>query len=255
MKNRFEYRGDLAVTPLAEVLATVHRYRVPGVLTLTREARIRKISLDDGLVVFASSNEKEVSLGMYLLKQGLLRAEAAREAEARRTRDGLRLGQVLLQMGILTPEGLNKAIAEQVRGILWGAFEWETGEVLFEIGLRREQELVRLDIAIPSVILEGIRRASDVRRLVHRLGSGQTIFERTESPLLALFSPAEQEFYQRVDARTPLQVLCAQGPRTVPENARLLYAFFCLGLVCRLRGAGGGAKKIQYKTEGGTLGN
>src|SRR5712691_4148315 len=166
MKNRFEYRGDLAVTPLAEVLATVHRYRVPGVLTLTREERIRRISLDDGVVVFASSNEKEVSLGMYLLRQGLLQPETAREAEARRTRDGLRLGQVLLQMGILTPEGLNKAIAEQIRGILWGAFEWETGELLFEIGLRREQELVRLDIGIPDVILEGIRRASDVRRLV-----------------------------------------------------------------------------------------
>ena len=255
MEKRFEYRGDLAVTPLAEVLATIHRYRVPGVLTLTRENRIRKIVLDDGLVVAAGSNEREVSLGMYLLRNGILKPEAAREAEARRTRDGLRLGQILLQMGILTPERLNEVIGAQTREILWGAFDWEEGEVLFEIGPRQGQELVRLDLRIPEVILEGIRRTSDVRRLVQRLGSGQVILERVSSPLLALFAPAEQAYFQKADGRTPLQILCTRGPGTVPENARLLYAFFCLGLLRRLRSRGGGARKIQYKTEGGTLGN
>ena len=53
MDKEFEYRGDLAVTPLAEILATIHRYRVPGVVTASREGRVRRIYLDDGLVVFA----------------------------------------------------------------------------------------------------------------------------------------------------------------------------------------------------------
>ncbi len=255
MEKSFEYRGDLAVTPLAEILATIHRYRVPGVLTLSRDGRLRKISLDDGLVVSAGSNEREASLGMYLLRTGILKPEMAREADARRTRDGLRLGQVLLQMGILTPERLNEVIGAQTREILWGAFDWEDGEVLFEIGPRRSQELVRLDLRIPEVILEGIRRTSDVRRLVQRLGSGHTILERLPGPLLALFSQTEQGFFQKADGRTPLQILCTKGPGSVPENARLLYAFFCLGLLRRLRGTGAGAKKIQYKTEGGSLGN
>ena len=85
--------------------------------------------------------------------------------------------------------------------------------------------------------------------------SGQTLFERVQGPLLALFPPGDQAFYQKIDGRTPLQLLCTKGPGGVPENARLLYVFFCLGLIRRIRGSGGGAKKIQYKTEGGTLGN
>ena len=255
MEKRFEYRGDLGITPLAEILSTVNRYQVPGTVTLTHEGRVRKIALDEGQVVTASSNEREVSLGMHLLRQGILKAESAREADARRTRDGLRLGQVLLQMGILTPERLNDVIGEQVRGILWGAFDWAEGEVAFEIGPLKSRELVRLDLPIPEAILEGVRRMSEVKRLVQRLGSGQTLFERSSSPLLGLFSPAEQVFYQKVDGRTPVQVLCGKGPGSVPENARLLYAFYCLGLLRRRRTSGGGAKKIQYKTEGGTLGN
>ncbi len=254
MERKFEYQGDLAVTPLAEILATIDRYRVPGVVTATRDGRVRRIYLDEGLVVFATSNEREASLGMYLLKRGWLKPEAAREAEDRRTREGLRLGQVLLQMGFVTPERLNQAIAGQIREILWGAFDWETGDALFEIGGQRTGELVRIDAPIPEVILEGIRKAADVRRLVLRLGSGTTLLDKTRNSLIELFTAEERGFYEKVDGRTPLQMLASRGPGSVSDNARILYAFFCLGLVRKMRGSGAGAKRIQYKTEGGSLG-
>ncbi|MEO8430349.1 MAG: DUF4388 domain-containing protein [Acidobacteriota bacterium] len=253
MERTFEYRGDLAVTPLAEILATIHRYRVPGVVTATREGRIRRIYIDEGLVVFATSNEREASLGMYLLRRGWLKPEAAKEAEERRTREGLRLGQVLLQMGFVTPERLNEAVAGQIREILWGAFDWETGDALFEIGGKRT-ELVRIDAPIPEVILEGIRKAADVRRLVQRLGTATTLLDKTRNSLIDLFTDEERSYYERVDGRTPLQTLASRGPGSVPDNARILYAFFCLGLVRKMRGTGAGAKRIQYRTEGGSLG-
>jgi hypothetical protein len=256
MDRKFEYRGDLGAIPLPEILATIHRYRVPGIVSVSRESRLRRIVLDEDVVVFATSNEKEVSLGMSLLRRGILTPELAREADARRTRDGLRLGNVLLQMGILTPEELNRSVANQIREILWGAFDWEAGEVIFEIGERAAEQVVRLDLPIPEAILEGIRHTSDVRRLVHRLGNAQTILEKQPSGLLELFSAAEKGYYDCVDGATPLQPLCAKGPGSVPENARLLYAFYCLGLLRKRRGSGAaGLKKIQYKTEGGALGS
>ena len=255
MEKKFEYRGDLSVTPLAEILATIHRYRVPGVVTVSREGRVRRIYLDDGLVVFAASNEREMGLAAYLVRRGWLKPEAAVEAEERRSREGKKLGQVLLQLGFVTPERLNEGIGGQIREILWGAFEWDGGEVLFEIGGTRARELVRIDVPIPDVILEGVRRAADVKRLVARLGNGATILERTRNSLLDLFRPEERAYYEAIDGRTPLQLLAARGPGTQSENARILYAFFCLGLVRKLRGTGAGAKKIQYKTEGGSLGN
>jgi len=254
MEKQFEYRGDLAETPLAEVLATIYRYNVPGILSVAREGRVRQIHLDEGLVIYASSNERESNLGMYLLRQGILKPEAAREAEQRRKRERMRFGQVLLQMGLVTPERLNEAILGQVKEILWGAFEWETGDMVFDVGGRHVGELVRIDLPIPEAILQGIRRAADVKRLVQRLGASTTVFEKTPGPLLDLFTAEERRFYEAVDGKTPLQPLCARGPASVSENARLLYAFFCLGLLRRMRGTGKGAKKIQYKTEGGSLG-
>ncbi len=253
MDRKFEYRGDLAVTPLAEILATIHRYRVPGIVNVSGDGRARRIVVDDGSVIFAASNEKDLGLAAYLLNQGALDAETAREVEARQARDGLKVGQVLLQMGVVTPERLNAAIAGQAREILLGALEWEAGDVLFEIGARRASDFVRMDFPLPDVILEGIRRAANVKRLIQRLGSAQGILERAPGTALDFFSAAERAYFDAVDGKTPLQQLCSQGPGGLAENARLLYAFFCLGLLRRARATTPGRKKIQYRTEGGSL--
>ena len=180
----------------------------------------------------------------------------AREADARRTQEGLRLGNVLLQMGVLTPEALNTAVADQIREILWGAFDWDSGEVVFDIGERGTGQVVRLDLPIPDVILEGIRRSADPRRLVQRLGQATTVLERegTSGDLLSLFTAEERAYYDRVDGKTPLQPLCGKGPGAAADNARLLYAFFCLGLLRKSAAAPPGAKKIRYNTGGGSLG-
>src|SRR5262249_26526666 len=254
MSKTFEYRGDLAVTPLAEILATIHRYRVPGIVSVTRGKRIRRLVVDEGLVVHAASNEKDQGLVSFLERQGVLDAETARQAEDRQARDGLRMGQVLLQMGVLTPERLKGAIAGQIREILLGAMDWDSGEVVFEVGARRAADFVPVNLPIPAALMEGIRRSGDVRRLVRRLGSAATVLEKTPGPVLSLFAEPDRRFYDSVDGKTPLRDLCARGPGSESENARLLYAFFCLGLLRRGRTTGAGAKKIQYKTEGGSLG-
>jgi hypothetical protein len=252
MEKKFEYRGDLAVTPLPEILATIERYRVPGALSVTRGDAHRRIYLDRGLVVFATSDEREVRLGNYLIHHGTLPEEAVANAEAMLAGDGIRLGQILVRLELVDQATLDAAVADQVREILWGAFDWESGEVVFEVGARRSDETIRIDLRIAEVIVEGVRRAGAVRRFVERLGSGHSVLEQAEAPLApGLFSPDEIALRGLVDGRLPVQTLCQKGPGSVAENARLLYAFFCLDLV-RVKEPGG-VKKLQWKTEGGSM--
>lgn len=254
MEKKFEYRGDLAMTPLPEILATIGRYRVPGALSIAFGERQRLIYLDGGLVVFATSNEPEMWLGTYLIRQGMLPEEAVRSAEERLAGDGVRLGQILLRLELLERASLDAAIAEQVREILWGGFDWENGDVLFEVGARRSDETIRIDLPIDEVIVAGIRRVRAVRRLIDRLGSGHALLERSSGEVPAgLFGPDETAFRAAVDARTSVQLLCQKGPGTQADNARLLYAFFCLDLV-RVKEPMG-VRKLQWKTEGGSLGD
>jgi hypothetical protein len=255
MEKKFEYRGDLGVTPLPEILATIERYRVPGALSVTRGDAHRRIYLDRGLVVFATSDERDVRLGNYLIRQGTLPEDAVANAEARLAGDGIRLGQILVRLELLDQATLDAAVADQVREILWGAFDWDSGEVVFEVGARRSDEAIRIDLPIAEVIVEGVRRAASVRRFVDRLGSGHGVLEQAEAPLSpGLFTPDEIALRGMVDGRLPVQMLCQKGPGSVAENARLLYAFFCLDLV-RVKDSTTGVKKVQWKTEGGALGD
>jgi Domain of unknown function (DUF4388) len=255
MEKKFEYRGDLGVTPLPEILATIERYRVPGALSVTRGDAHRRIYLERGLVVFATSDEREVRLGNFLIRHGTLPEDAVANAEARLAGDGIRLGQILVRLELLDQATLDAAVAEQVREILWGAFDWDSGEVVFEVGARRSDEAIRIDLPIAEVIVEGVRRAENVRRFVDRLGSGHGVLEQAEAPLTpGLFTPDEIALRGMVDGRLPVQMLCQKGPGSVAENARLLYAFFCLDLV-RVKESTTGVKKVQWKTEGGALGD
>ncbi|HLN80605.1 MAG TPA: hypothetical protein VK392_05385, partial [Thermoanaerobaculia bacterium] len=107
---------------------------------------------------------------------------------------------------------------------------------------------------ISEVIVEGIRRASSVRRFIDRMGSGHGVLEQSEAPLApGLFTAEEIALRGLVDGRLTVQILSQKGPGSVAENARLLYAFFCLDLLRVKEPAS--VKKLQWKTEGGSLGD
>ena len=66
----FVYRGDLTTTALPEVLSTVHRYGVPGVMEFARDEERKRVYFFDGDVIFATSTDRTESLGDFLLREG-----------------------------------------------------------------------------------------------------------------------------------------------------------------------------------------
>src|SRR5260221_8169133 len=134
MSSKFQYRGNLAETPLPKVLATIHRYRVPGVVTARRPDAVKRMYLDDGKVVFATSSDLEDALGAFLMRRELLTSEQLAESGRRIAETGMRQGQVLIEMGVLSVAQMATAVVSQVAAILWTIFDWEEWYVTFEAG-------------------------------------------------------------------------------------------------------------------------
>ena len=249
-----QYRGDLHQTALPEMLAVIHQLRVSGVVDAVCGEFSKKVFLESGYVVHASSSDLADSLGGFLKRSGRLSDGQFQSAMAKRD-NKRRLGEILIEQGVLSPAQVYEAIREHVENIIWSLFSWEEGSVTFRLGEPDLTGAVRIQIPVRQVILQGIKRATNAKSLVQRMGGRDTLFEphfRFEDLIEVALVDEEYALLALVDGQKSLYELCTKGPLAAADNARLLYAFSVLGLIRRTADADHhptGGIKIRLRSE------
>ncbi len=242
------YQTDLAQTPLPELLVKIHKHRAPGVVECRRGDVIKRIYLDRGEIIFATTNQITESLGDTLLREGTINRQQYDESVQRLRVTGKRHGVTLMEMKILDAGQLSAAVREQIQEIVWSIFEWPDGTVSFTPGREKHLEFVKIELSVPNAIMQGVRRIPDAKPLVARLGGKTTVLTRGEDAAVVPLEAVEESMLQQIDGRRTLYDLVMLPPLGPPDNARILYGLFALQLI--------GIKqpvKIQVKTSGGTM--
>ena len=247
--KKFQYRGNLAETTLPEMLYTIDRFRVPGVVQASHDRDqqvVKRVFIRDGYVVHASSTDRNDSLGVYLRRTGRITLEQFERLARAREQTTKRFGTLLVEERLLSPREVFAAIREQVEGIVWSLFYWNEGEVTYGAGDFEPEDMVQIQLSLREVIFEGIKRAPDARALLARLGGRETVLEPCY----------RYGFLSQVDGKTTLYDLCSSGPQSPGDNAKLLYAFTVLHLA-RPAGRGSEGKgpvKIRLESSGDRAG-
>lgn len=239
------YQTDLAHTPLPEILVTIHRYKAPGAIDCRRGDETKRIFLDHGRIIFASTNQLTESLGDRLVREGRITQAQYDESLARMKITGKRHGITLVEMQMLTADELFVLVHDQIQAIIDSVFGWTTGTISFTPGRDKALEFVKVDISVPDAIVRGVRLIPDAKNLVARLGTKTTYFDRTHAAIEEMHLGAdEQHLLDAVDGRHALGDLVNTPPLSAGENARILYAFSALGMIapCDPRGV-----KVQVK--------
>lgn len=255
----FEYRGDLAETTLPEMLYSIDRFQVPGVIEATRSGVTKKIYVKGGNVVHASSTDLRDSLGFHLERTGRLSREDCTRMMQERRNSTQRFGVLLIEHGLLSPAEVSTAIREQIEEIVWSLFTWQDGQVRFNLGDYQEPGMVRIQLPMRQVILEGIKRAPEAKVLVSRLGKKSTVFEaeyHTEALIEIALRAEDLELLKLVDGKRTLIEISQEGPYELAVNAKLMYAFYVMRLVRKLEADAEandalnqtGAIKVRFKT-------
>jgi hypothetical protein len=248
------YQTDLAQTPLPEILVTVHRYKAPGAIDCRRGDETKRIFLDHGRIIFATTNQRTESLGDRLVREGRITQEQYDASLERMKITGKRHGVTLVEMNMVTAEELFVLVRDQIQAIIDSVFGWTTGTISFTPGRDKNLEFVKVDISVPDAILRGARIIPEAKTLVARLGSKTTYFDRTHTTVEKTplgveemhLSADERHLLDAVDGRHALGDLVMTPPLTAGENARILYAFSALGMIapCDPRGV-----KVQVKSK------
>ena len=243
------YQTDLAQTPLPEILVTIHRYRAPGMIECRNGDVVKRIYLDRGEIIFATSNRMVDSLGDKLLREGKITREQYDASIELLRKTGKRHGVTLLEMKLLEPKDLFVSLRDQIQEIVWSIFEWTSGTVAFTPGREKHLEFVKIEISIAQAVLRGARRLPDAKRLLGRLGTRTTVLERTPNALTgSTLTPDEQSLLDAVDGRRTLFELVNIPTMAPSDSARILYALFALQLIAVKQAK---TIKVQVKTDSG----
>ena len=263
--STFQYRGDLAQTALPEILHTIDRFQVPGVIEASHDGIVKRVFIKEGNVVHATSTDRADSLGSYLQRSGVLSPDVFLETMRERERTNTRYGVLLIEKGVLSPGEIYRTVRKQIEAIVWSLFYWQDGSVLFSIGEFREPDSVRIHLPMRQVIPQGIKRAPNAKSMVGRVGRKETVLEpcyRAEDLIEIALDTEEYNLLCLVDGRRSLYEVCVGGPLAASENGKILYAFQVLQLIRRatpipptegvtsVRADSQGAIKIRLKTQG-----
>jgi DNA-binding response OmpR family regulator/curved DNA-binding protein CbpA len=229
-------RGDFATRSFAEVLAEVHRWRASGALLLRREKVKKIVYFTNGTPELVKSNLLVECLGRILVREKMISEAECAESLKRMKGTGRQQGTVLIDMGCISPHNLNYALHVQLQEKLFDIFRWESGEYQFNPRVELPAEPVSLGLTCAQLILEGVKRGYDDRRLGGVLeGTGDKYVHPSEEPLLALqdagLGDEEKELLVLADGHKTVTTLRALGLLPAVDTDRLLFAMKCAQMI------------------------
>jgi hypothetical protein len=222
---------------LHKLLIDLNSNSKTGTLTVKTPVFIKKIYLDKGEVIFASSTWKDDRLGEVLLKTGRLTLGQYEESVRLLKMTGKKQGTILVELGYLTPKDLFQAVKYQVKEIIYSLFPLEYAEYEFIEGEVPQKDILILKIHMGSLIYKGINRIDNFTRVKRELpdfryplsisiGTSH-LFEGIE------FSPLEKSILSLVDGKRSIMELVdhASADARPFEVLKSLYVLWFMGIL------------------------
>ncbi len=235
MENK-ELKGKLKPLGLPDILEFLKMTEKTGELILTKGSLQKTLYVDNGDVRFASSNLEEERLGDILLRDGLITRKQFDES-AERLGEGKRQGTVLVEMGAISPKMLWEAVRSQIKEIVYGIFDWETGDYVFVEKELESHETITVNIGITRLVVEGIRRVSNRSLFDKRLPSSEIVLEpNPESDPGIEFEEYENHVINLIDGERTVNEICDLSEIGQFETHKVLYILISIGYVNIKRG-------------------
>ncbi|MEF9475939.1 MAG: DUF4388 domain-containing protein [Candidatus Mariimomonas ferrooxydans] len=162
-RNKIPIKKNLKNFSLYQVLAYLNEQKKTGILTVEDGDVKKGVFIEDGDVIFASSNKEEDRLGRMLVKSGKITSEQAAESLRLMRQTGKRQGISLVELGHITPKDLFCELTNHVKAIIFSLFLIEEGTFSF-LKITPSPEFVKLKINMESLICEGMDKKKVKKR-------------------------------------------------------------------------------------------
>ena len=222
-------KGQLSDRPLAELVHEISFKELSGTLRLQHASVKAAVYFDQGEVIYAASNLRDLRLAEYLKKQGLVPEE---ELAAAGSRSDVTFAAALVRKGVIDEPTLEPLFTRQVGDIIRVALLWAEGTWEFD---DRSQlgDSVRVKLDVSGLLMEAARRMQ-LELIASRFPSDEELISPGSGlPDFNGLLPAEGFVISRVDSPIKLSELIALSGLGELEAMRILYGLVLGGFMER----------------------
>lgn len=200
--------GTLSTMALPDLLQWLAGAGKKGTLQVERNKLTKWVQIAQGRVVGCSSDDPPQRLGQFLLSRELITPDQLRQALALQRSSAKHLGTILVELGALSGADLARHLEAKAEETIFSVFDWNEGVFRFEEGLAPREDLFAVNLPIQDMLLRGLKRYDDMRRIRQVFDDPRIILRYTETP------PGPDIFSNRM-ARTMYSAI--DGDRSLAE--------------------------------------
>ena len=219
---------------LFALLNKIYSARLTGQLELALGRVERQLFFDSGQLVFATSSDRQDSLGEMMLREGAVTQGQFEEA-ATLVNTGQRFGSAIAEMGLFTVEQVIAWVQRQLTQITSSVLDYPSGRFYFFSSLDKNiVPEISIPVPLGKLLLEAVRRAKDLP-LEHLANDPDLRIDLSPDPLVRYQAVDLDDTERRVLASISHSVsakhFLAHCPFPRDAASRALYALFVLGQV------------------------
>jgi hypothetical protein len=167
--------GNLKTMALAEVLQWLSQGQKSGTLVFHGRAAEKRIFFQEGRIISTSSTDPKEHLGHFLVAHGYIDEATLSRAVRMQEEQKTLLGKILVDLGAISEGDLSQILLLKAEESIYDIFTWTEGEFRFLDGELPKMTMVPLWLDVTGLILEGVQRVDEWRRIRERIPSDQCV--------------------------------------------------------------------------------
>ncbi len=209
---------------VADLLQFLAGGRKTGTLKLGRGGIVKQIFLEEGWIVGSSSNDPRERLGQVLLHYGKIEEAHLQTAMEIQHQSGGKLGVILSSRGFVSQEDVIEVLRTRTLEIIYDLFIWEEADFEFFDHEPLPADLIRIQVNVTSVIMDGIYRIDEWARYRKVIPSDRTFFELNPGWTQSLHESKEmREILYLVEKRMTAAEICYNMHTSLFHASALLF--------------------------------
>lgn len=228
-------RGSIEEASLPELIRSICKNKESAVLTFFTSDSQKSIFINEGQIVFATSNNLDDRLGESLLRFGKITLRDVLDSTDL-VRPGRRLGGILCENEAINAEELVDGVRRQVLDIITSLFQTTMGR--YELVLKKvdTQEMILLNMTTEDIIFTGVKSIqawSRISRGISPLSGRWGPSSESARVLINLSLSAEESHIYSLCERAQFgtEEICSMSYVPSFETCRILWGFLMIGLV------------------------